>query len=192
MDNKELIKAFKQGGTGNCVSIAIIKAGIEIFGINNIFQHEWENDICKVIMRDGVEVEFSKAEFESSVELSKFQLLNNEDVFNYATLCFATMIKRAQIEENDNIPNMTFEKAAETLNKGEYYLEGPHWLGLRHNIRSIGRRFIWQYKGVIGGSRKHCFFASQGYEDNYGDIDRISPTERRFCKWFRVTEKNIY
>ncbi len=192
MNNKELIKAFKQGGTGNCVSIAIIKAGIEIFGIDNIFQHEWIDDSCRVIMRDGTEIEFSKVEYKSSFELSEFILLNNKEVFNYAVLCFAAMVKRAQIEENDNIPNMTFKKAAETLNKGEYYLEGPHWLGLRHNIRSIGRRYIWQYTGVIGASRKHCFFASQGLEDNYGNINRIGPLERRFCKWFRVTENSIH
>ena len=192
MNNKEIIKAFKQGKTGNCVSIAIIKAGIEIFGLGNVFKHEWSNNVCHVVMRDGAEIKFSKKEFESCQKLSKFELLNNKDVFDYAILCFAAMVKRAQNEENDNIPGLTFEKAAETLNQGEYYLEGPHWLGLRHNVRSIGRRYIWQYKGVIGASRKHCFFASMGYEDNHGKVDKIGPVERRFCKWFRVTEKSIH
>lgn len=192
MNNKELIKSFKQGGTGNCVSIAIIKAGIEIFGLNEIFQHEWDDITCKIVMRDGMRLEFSKEEFESCYELSKFKLLNNKEVFDYAVLCYASMVKRAQLEENDNIPNLTFLGAVETLNKGEYYLEGPHWLGLRHNTRSIGRKYIWQYKGVIGASRKHCFFASKGYEDDYGRIDRIGVTERRFCKWFRVTEQSIH
>lgn len=192
MNNKELIKAFKQGGTGNCVSIAIIKAGIEIFGINNIFQHDWNNNICEVIMRDGFQLNFSKEELEKGISLSKFILLENEEVFNYANLCFTAMVKRAQAEENDGQSNMSFEEAAETLNKGEYYLEGPHWIGLRQNTRSIGRKYIYQNKGVIGASRKHCFYASKGYEDNYGKIDKISFPERRFCKWFRITEKSIH
>ncbi|MDN3494191.1 hypothetical protein [Winogradskyella bathintestinalis] len=192
MDNKELIKAFRQGGTGNCVSIAIIKAGIEIFGINNIFQHSWDNNICNVIMRDGFELEFTMEEMKKGAILSKFIPLENEDVLNYAILCYTAMAKRSQLEDNDNQSGMSFEEAAETLNKGEYYLEGPHWIGLRQNIRSIGRKYIWQYKGVIGASRSHCFFASKGYEDNHGKIDRISFTERRFCKWFRITEKSIH
>ncbi len=192
MTNIELIKAFKQGGTGNCVSIAIIKAGIEIFGLNTVFQSNWVGDICNVIMRDGYELEFSKEEFESCYQLSKFIELENKDVYNYAVLCFAAMVKRAQLEENDNISNLTFNEAAETLNKGEYYLEGPHWLGLRHHIRSIGRKYIWQYKGVIGASRKHCFFASRGIEDNYGSVDKIGVLEKHFCKWFRVTTKSIH
>lgn len=192
MDKIELIKAFKQGGTGNCVSIATIKAGIEIFGLNNVFQHKWDNNICYIIMRDGAEIEIPKPVYESCFKLSKFEVLDNDEIYKYAVLCFSAMAKRAQIEENDNIPNMTFEMAAASLNDGEFYLEGPHWLGLRHNIRSIGRKFIWQYKGVIGASRKHCFFASQGYEDAYGSVNMIGPTERRFCKWFRVTDESIH
>jgi len=192
MNNKELIKSFRQGGTGNCVSIAIIKAGIEIFGLNNIFEHNWKDNLCEVVMRDGFQLEFTKEELKNGTSLSRFIILQNEEVFDYANLCFTAMTKRAQLEENDNQADMSFEEAAETLNKGEYYLEGPHWLGLRQNIRSIGRKYIWQYKGVIGASKKHCFFASIGYEDDYGKVDKISFTERRFCKWFRVTEKSIH
>ena len=33
MNNIDIIKSFKQRGPSNCVAIAIIKAGIEIFGI---------------------------------------------------------------------------------------------------------------------------------------------------------------
>jgi hypothetical protein len=192
MNNIEIIKSFRQGGEGNCVSIAIIKAGIEIFGLNNIFQFEWKGNLREVIMRDGFQLSFTKEELKKGTTLSKFILLENNDIFNYANLCFTAMVKRAQLEDNDNKANMTFETAADTLNTGEYYLEGPHWIGLRHNIRSIGRRYIWQYKGVIGASRLHCFFSSKGYEDDYGKINRIDFFEKRFCKWFRVTEKGIH
>lgn len=190
MNNRELIMAFKQGEAKNCVSIAIIKAGIEIFGINKVFHHYWDGDTCEVTMRDGFQLRFTRDQLEEGSRLSSFEKLNNEEAYNYANLCFTAMAVRAKIEENDNIPDMTFQKAAESLNNGENYLEGPHWLGLGHHYVRIGRKYIWQYKGVIGASRKHCFFASQGYEDDYGKVDYISKLERPFCKWFRVTENN--
>ncbi len=192
MDTFDLIKSFRQGGTGNCVSIAIIKAGIQIFGLGRIFDHHWEGDTCSVTMRDGYQLEFTKAELEIGSSGSRFIPLGNEEVFNYANLCFTAMAKRAQIEENDDFEDMTFEKAIETLNDGEYYLHGPDWIGLRHHVRRSGRRYVWQYRGMIGASSRHAFFASQGYEDNYGRPDRLSRLERRFCKWIRVSETAIF
>jgi len=192
MENRKLIKAFKQGGTGNCVSIAIIKASIEIFGISNVFQSFWKNDTCHVIMRDGVELSFTKEEHKQATESSRFILLENEAVFNFANLAFTAMVKRAQMEGNDGQENMSFSQAIDSLNKGESYLEGPHWLGIRQHMRCIGRRYIWQYKGVIGASKKHCFYVSRGLEDNYGKVDKINLLERNFCKWFRIDEKAIF
>ncbi|KXX71398.1 hypothetical protein [Flammeovirga sp. SJP92] len=189
METKELIKAFKQGGTGNCVSIAIIKAGIQIFGIDKIFHHTWDDDLCEVTMRDEFELSFSKKELELATTGSKFILGENKEVFDYANLCFAAMAKRAQIEENDDINNPSYEDAIKSLNDGEWYTHGADWLGLRYNIQNIPRRQIWQFKGVVGASRKHCFFASEGIEDNYGKIDYIRGLERRACKWFRVVDK---
>lgn len=186
MKNRELITAFRQGGEGNCVTIAIIKAGIEIFGLNNIFQYRWVNETCEIIMRDGYETSFSAVELDQGILLSKFILQENETAFNYANLCFTAMVKRAQDENNDELEDMSFEAAANSLNNGEYYLEGPHWIGLRNHIKSIGRKYVWQYKGVIGASKKHCFFVSQGLEDNYGKIDHLGKFERRWCKWFRI------
>jgi hypothetical protein len=192
MNNKDLIKSFKQGGTGNCVSIAIIKASIEIFGLDGVFESTWNDQNCDVIMRDGFELTFTIEEHEIATNASKFELLENKEVFDFANLAFTAMVKRAQMEDNDGNENMSFLEAIDSLNKGELYLEGPHWLGVRQHMRSIGRRYIWQYRGVIGASSKHCFFASKRFEDNYGRIDRLGRLERRFCKWFRIDEKAIF
>ena len=102
------------------------------------------------------------------------------------------MVKRAQEEENDEWKDMSFESAARTLNNGEDYLEGSHWIGLRQNVRSIGRRYIWQHKGVFGASKEHCFFASQGYEDNYGVADQIDFDNRKYSKWFRFASESSH
>lgn len=193
MYNKDLIQAFKQGvRTGNCVAIATIKASIEVFGLNNVFYHQWDKDLCKVVMRDGYELEFTKNEFEIGKKSSEFILLGRKDIFEYANLCFTAMVKRAQLEENDEWVDMSFESAARTLNNGEDYLEGSHWIGLRQNVRSIGRRYIWHYKGVFGASKKHCFFVSKKYEDSYGKAKEIDFEERKFCKWFRFSIDSVY
>ncbi|WP_430412849.1 hypothetical protein [Kordia sp.] len=188
METVDIIKSFKQGGEGNCVSIAIIKAGIQVFGINKIFIHQWEGDNCKILMKDDYTLNITKEELALAIEGSKFIVLNNQEIFEYANLCFAAMAKRAQTEENDDTPNMTYAEAIETLNDGEWYTHGADWLGLRYNVKNIKRRGIWRYKGVVGASRKHCFFASEGKEDQYGTVDTIGVFERRFCKWFRVIE----
>lgn len=192
MNNKDLIEAFKQGGTGNCVSIAIIKASIEIFGLDGVFSYNWNNQNCHVIMRDGFELTFTPEEHATGANASRFVLLENKEVFDFANLAFTAMVKRAQIEGNDGNDNMSFEEAIDSLNKGELYLEGPHWLGVRQHMRSVGRKYIWQYRGVIGASSKHCFFASEGLEDYYGRVDQLGRLERRFCKWFRIDEKAIF
>ena len=194
MNTKEIITAFRQGGTGNCVSIAVIKAGIEIFGLDKIFHAVLQEDnTFSITMRDGFQLKLTQLELAMAKEGSRFIVKANQEVFNYANFCFAAMAKRAQIEENDDLPReMTFVQAIDTLNDGEYYMEGPGWLGLRHHCRAIGRKYIFHYPGVIGASRAHCFFASYGIEDDHGNYDFIKGLERRFCKWFRISPEQVY
>ena len=138
--SKDLITGFKQGGTGNCVSIAVIKAGIEIFGINKVLFHQKIENKFDISMRDGYRLKLSNEELEIAQNQSSFIQGTDIDILNYANFLFGAMAKRAQEENNDGNENMTFEESTVTLNDGEYYLEGPHWLGLRHHIRNIGRR----------------------------------------------------
>jgi hypothetical protein len=193
MTTNEIITAFRQGGTGNCVSIAVIKAGLEVFGMDKIFHATWKNNTTLAItMRDGFEVTLSPDDIRAAVRGSRFIKLESQEVFNYANVCFAAMAKRAQTEKNDDFGPMSFEQAIQTLNDGEYYTEGPNWLGLRHHTRNIGRKYIFHYPGVIGASRKHCFFVSYGMEDNYGVADPITGLENRFCRWLRISADQVY
>jgi hypothetical protein len=193
MTTKEIISSFRQGGTGNCVSIAIIKAGIEIFGVGKIFHASpLLGNGYKIVMRDGFELELSANEVKQAEMGSRFIKLDSQEIYEYAVLCFAAMAKRAQLEQNDDFGALTFDQAMQTLNDGEYYLEGPGWMGLRHHYRSIGRKYIFHYPGVIGASRKHCFFASFGIEDDHGSPEPIAGLEGRFCKWVRITSEQVY
>ena len=194
MTNREIITSFKQGGTGNCVTIAIIKAGIEIFGLYNIFHYQKNNegDGFSFMMRDGIENTVTSEELDLARQGSKFTVLNNQEIFDYANICFAAMAKRAMIEGNDDMENPSYQQAIGTLNNGEYYLHGPNWIGLRHNYRYIGRKYARNNPGCVGASKHHCFYVSNGLEDNYGRVDHIGLFERRFVHWFRITKEQAF
>lgn len=194
MTHIEIIESFRQGGTGNCVSIAVIKAGIEIFGMYNIFRYtrNSSDEGFNFLMRDGFEAEVSQQELQMARSGSQFINLNNLEVYNYANICFAAMAKRAMIEGNDDIPNPNYLQAVATLNDGEYYLHGPSWIGLRHNIRYIGRKFARNNPGCVGASKFHCFYVSNGIEDKYGRPDNVGFLDRRFVHWFRLTIDQVF
>lgn len=193
MTNLEIIRSFRQGGTGNCVSIAIIKAGIEIFGLNQIFHSQLEDSgNYNFMLRDGFQSTISPQEYEQAVSGSMFQELANKEIYDYAVLCYAVMAKRAMIEGNDQQDNLTYQQAIATLNNGENYLQGPYWLGLRHNYRNIGRRYARTNPGCVGASRAHCFYVSYGMEDQYGVPDHIGLLERNFVHWYRLTTEQIF
>jgi hypothetical protein len=180
MTTSELITAFKQGGTGNCVSVAVIKAAIEIFGLYGVFDSEQRADgLVHVLMRDGTALTLTADELTYARAESRFEAGSNQVVFDYAQLCYAAMAKRVQQDENGG--RQSYAEAIADLNDGTYYLQGPSWLGLRHYVRAVGLRFVGQYAGVIGASPRHCFFASHKLADSYGRVDPI--------RWYEVKYK---
>ena len=191
---REMILSFRQGGAGNCVSIAVIKAGIQIFGVNELVLFEQQSDgVLSFIMKDGFEGTLTEHELNQAKNGSKFILQNNEEIYNYANLCFASMSKRAFMEHNENAD--TFQKAIATLNNGEYYFMGADWLGLRHHKRAIGLKYVWSNAGVVGASAKHCFFCSEGLVDDHGTIDPIRFFDRlkyTFYNYYRISKEPIY
>lgn len=194
METKDIITSFRQGGTGNCVSIAVIKAAIQVFGLGKVIYFQQDEDKQYMFtMRDGFENTLTEAEIEAATEGSKFILLNNKEVFTYANFCFAAMVKRVLIEEHEGAS--TYAEAIEALNNGEYYYLGADWIGLRHYKRAVGLRYIWSNIGVVGASPKHCFFCSEGIKDNYGIPDKINWLERlayRFFHYYRIADVASY
>ena len=185
MTTSEIIKSFRQGGTGNCVSIAVIKAGIQVFGLDKVvyFEHT-TNEENSFTMRDGFEGVLTKSEILEANSSSKFLLLENKFVFEYANLCFASMAKRALMEEHEGASTIT--QAINSLNNGEYYYLGADWLGLRHHKRAMGLKYIWNNLGVVGASSKHCFFCSEGIVDDFGIHNRVKILERIKYKFFSL------
>jgi hypothetical protein len=160
--------AFKQGAAGNCVSVAAIKASMAKFGPDHVFKSVTRSgNGYDVTMRDGVKVRVSDAELSTASRLSR---LSGKDpaLLRKANLMYAAMANRAQLEGNDGRRNMSFERACQSLNDGESYLEGARWLGLKNHIQKINPRNLDSYSAVVAASSKHAVFASSGYVDHYG------------------------
>jgi hypothetical protein len=63
LSSEKLFKSFKQGERTNCASIALIKASLEVYGLNNLFVVTSEtNDSIKVTLKDKSRVLLSKNE----------------------------------------------------------------------------------------------------------------------------------
>jgi hypothetical protein len=172
MTTQELITAFHQGGTGNCVSVAIIKASMEVFGLGHVFDTEPQADGSQQItLRDGTHLALTVAELDYARQHSLFVLGNNQQVLDHANFCYAVIAKRVQQDEKGGV--QSYAEAIDDLNNGAYYLEAPRWLGLQHYVRAVGLRYVQQYAGVIGASPHHCFFASHKLADDHGQVDPI-------------------
>lgn len=188
----EIIKAFNQGKAGNCVTIAIIKAAIDIFGFNRVFSYsDNSNGSFNVNMKDGYSLDLTTDEIKKAGKGSRFDKQDDDSIYTYAQFCFAAMAKRAYLEGNDQgDASVSFEAAIKSLNNGEYYLHGPLWLGLKFHYINIQRSDILHYTGVIGASKKHCFYVTYSWEDKYGTPDRITREEsiNRNLYFYRLTK----
>lgn len=165
---QQILAGFKQGGTGNCVSLAAIKAGMTRFGVDGVFSEIKKTaGGYEVTMRDGVRVKFTDAELKKASGLSEF-ISRDPALTAKANFMYTAMAKRAQAEDNDGWRNMTLAQACETLNNGENYYEGAHFLGLDKHVKKIQPRDMDKYAAAIVASAKHAMFATGGTLDHYG------------------------
>lgn len=172
---KDIFSGFRQGRNGNCVTISAIKAAMAKFG-------QSPKDICKsvekgvdgfkVVMRDGMTVELSKAELDSAIRGSNFVGINDPGMLKDAHFLFAVSAKRAQMENNDGRAGKSYEAAIRSLNDGEDEWgpgEGFKRLGLKDHMKRVSVREFAD-KSLIGmvNRRGHSVAIVDGIEENYG------------------------
>jgi hypothetical protein len=180
----QIIAGFKQGGTGNCVSVAAIKAAMTAFGPDQIFRSVSRTPTGHdVVMRDGVSVHVTDAELARSRSLSRFEGADRA-LLDQANLAFAAMSKRVILEGNDGYRQTSLDSAARSLNNGESFLEGAHWLGLDGHMKTIAPGEIHQHKAVVAASKKHAVFVTDGVVDRFGQA-RNTPTDDGFGRSLR-------
>lgn len=200
--NIDLIKSFAQGevnlpltngSVGNCASIGLIKASIEVFGLNNVFKHEKIEENYYVTFKNNITVSFTDIELKRSNEVAGFKLNESEpeklllykSIRDYAQIALCAMVKRViEIgEAGDGIGN--FENALIALNDGAHSPSLAKKLGLENYYLSKGVFSGAKGKGMFGWFRGHTVYISQGVRDNYG---KVSSDTWRYPKKIQIVD----
>jgi len=189
MTNIDLIKSFNQGtvqlesssSLGNCASIALIKASLEIFGLDNLFEHSIEEGVHNIKLKDGTKLSFTSEELSRSNDVIDFQL-NELDpdklelyikIHKYSQLAICAMTKRVMEIGEAGQGQGNFEDALRALNDGANTPNLPRTLGLQSYFTSPRYYMSAKNKGMIGWLSGHTVYISQRHMDYYGSPKKI-------------------
>ena len=182
----DILQSFKQdkvnlpdpvGEVGNCASVALIKASIEVLGLGNIFKQTKAGDTYQVTFLSGKQVSFTEKELARSTQVAGLKALKANDpgkqimydeIFSCANLCMCAMTKSVMEigEAGDGIGD--FEVALRALNDGANTPNLPYKLGLDDHF--LGRK-MWRNTsgaGLIGWLKGHTVYISHDVWDDYG------------------------
>lgn len=186
-----LLNAFKQGKVNNCVSIALIKAAIGTFGLENHYKIISKTDSVIVLrLRNGENVSLSPAEITYSITSNYFVQKNIDSlsvkIKSIADTCFAVMCKREQ-----QLLNNSFEIAVRRLNAGYKTSDIAHLMGLKFelvNTNSISK--LSAYKHLIIYNFYHTAYSSEGAYDEA--LNEKGVQKLRQFKWYHKGRDNEY
>lgn len=171
VDSERLFKSFRQGERTNCASIALIKASLEVYGLNNLFRIDSADvNAMRVTLKDNSTLLLSKLELSSAAQSAGFVLIDStqesRDILRYAVLTYGIMAKHKQNIEDYK----TYEEALEELEYGADASEVYTYLGFKKGKQVVRhRRFTGGYLcGLIAWSPAHAVYACNGYMDYHG------------------------
>lgn len=176
MDHRDIMLSFWQQGTSNCVSIALIKAAIETFKLNNVFNLKHEQGLYMIQFKNGLEVQFTDEQLKQTILVANFQKSKDQksgkdqlyvSILEYAQKCFAAMVAAYQKLEGQD--KLTFEEALYEVNNGLNSKVAANYLGLEKYVSSASLRSGDQ-PGMYAWFNKHTVYMSHGLYDYYGTI----------------------
>ena len=112
------ITAWRQTNTGNCASVATIKAAVDCYGKANVFDKITKNDDGNydVILQNGRTVHVKSSEIDTVSRSSRFKEKGSGDDIRFSNFAFTVMAK-----ENMRISGFrSLSSAVRDLNDGEY------------------------------------------------------------------------
>lgn len=171
-DENPLFNTFKQGsvqGEGNASSVAIIKAAIGTFGVNNVFRYQsTDNAGGKLVirLRNDETITLTFAEWKQAAAASAFSEKNTDllsyDIRKYAELCFAVMAKKLQ-QQN---PRYNYVSALSDINDGIELSDAALLLGLKlKSLKPCTVDNLSHYNHIIVCNPYHVAYANTGYYD---------------------------
>ncbi|MEN2401642.1 hypothetical protein GKZ90_0017765 [Flavobacterium sp. MC2016-06] len=172
-----IFNSFKQGDRTNCSSIALIKASLNIFGLDNLFVTEKVNDaLYKITLKNNASFDLKSEELKKAKSSANFVFIKDstesEEITNYAVLAYAVMAKYKQIIDKEP----TFEKALEEFEEGDIYTPTIYkYLGFEKgkHVQPLKRLSGSEFCGVVAWSKAHAVFVCEEYMDYYGNKKSI-------------------
>ena len=171
VDSEKLFKSFKQGDRTNCASIALIKASLNIYGLNNLFTLDETNpNAIKATLKDNSIVILNQEELTKAEKSAGFVIIedsqDSKDIIKYAILTYAVMAKHKQNIEDYK----TYQEALDDLEYGAFAGDVAKYLGFKK-----GKQFVKHWRatgggncGLIAWSPAHAVYACNGIMDYHG------------------------
>jgi hypothetical protein len=170
-----LFSSFAQGKEGNCASIGVIKAAMDKYGKNVFNQVSQTGDGGYAIkMKDGKSVNLTAQEMQVAKQKANLKGNGGQDQ-EYATLCYAAMAKRAQMDGHEGARD--FSKACDSLNNGEDPLYAAKTLGMSGHVQMINAQTAGNTDGAVAWTGKHCVYVDGGKTDKYGQAVAFDGTD---------------
>jgi hypothetical protein len=191
ISNIDLIRSFSQGEIklpnyksvfGNCSSIALIKACVEVFGLNNVIEYTIHDEVYFVSLKNGIQLEFTKEQLERSNVVSNFQLnavdpgkyVLYKEIYEYAQLLMCTMAIMISKLEDFKVANDDFELALKVLNNNVDCRLIPKLLGLENYYigKTKSQRFFMSPNniGMYAWFYNHTVYMSEELYDYRGIV----------------------
>lgn len=169
----DIWRGFRQGPSGNCVTVSAIKAAMHRFGQSptDIYKAVTKTADCfRVVMRDDFVLSLTERELRQAAWGSNFVGRDGE-LLKDAHFLYAASVKRAQMENNDGTAGRSFHAAMRSLNDKEDEFgpgEGLERLGLRKHMRTVKARKLGD--GLVGicNRRGHSVAVIDGLEEMWG------------------------
>lgn len=171
VDSEKLFKSFKQGERTNCASIALIKASLNVYGLNNLFVLDSTNlNTIKATLMDDSLVVLNKDELGRAENSAGFIIVEDtqdrRDILNYAILTYAIMAKHKQNIEKYK----SFQEALDELEYGAFAGSVYKYLGFKKG-KQVKKH--WRFTGgsncgLIAWSPGHAVYSCNGTMDYYG------------------------
>ena len=177
LSSDKIFESFKQGERTNCSSIAFIKASLNVYGLDNLFESEkLHNNSYKITLKNNASFNLDSSEVNKARKSAGFVYIkdncDSEKIRDYAVLTYAVMAKYMQIIDKEP----TFEKALEELEEGTVYTPTIYkYLGFKlgKQIQKLKRQSGSEYCGVVAWSKAHAVFVCEDFMDYYGNKKSI-------------------
>ncbi|WP_228526573.1 MULTISPECIES: hypothetical protein [unclassified Flavobacterium] len=177
LSSDKIFESFKQGERTNCSSIALIKASLNVYGLDNLFVTEKVNEsLYKITLKNNASFDLKSDEIDKARFSAGFVFIKDncesEQITDYAILAYAVMAKYKQIIDKD----ATFEKALEDLEDGEVYTPTIYkYLGFEKGkqVQKLKRQSGNEFCGVVAWSTAHAVFVCEEFMDYYGNKKSI-------------------